>query len=203
MIDCGGIGQMTLNDRGLTLVEVLAAIVILGILFVGIMSIFPQMTVFNAKTETKLDTMNLARQEVAELVMFGNKKIDGSDRFDEQFIWSKVMATGSHDAMSLDQEMLKKAMLARQYVYVSSNPNYLRFEKNGDFRYEADIYLSCEPFKKIDLVQSGELPCQATDSNKLFKVHLKAYDNQLLSSETYSYIKYDAIPQATSESGGG
>jgi len=45
MFDNGGIGQMTFNDRGLALVEVLAAIVILGILFVGIMSIFPQMTV--------------------------------------------------------------------------------------------------------------------------------------------------------------
>uniref|UniRef100_UPI0035618A83 PulJ/GspJ family protein n=1 Tax=Planomicrobium okeanokoites TaxID=244 RepID=UPI0035618A83 len=55
------------NEKGLTLVEVLAALVILGILFVGIMTIFPQMTLFNEKTEAKLDTMNLARQEMAAI----------------------------------------------------------------------------------------------------------------------------------------
>ncbi|MCZ2259810.1 type IV pilus modification PilV family protein [Sporosarcina sp. G11-34] len=55
------------NEKGLTLVEVLATLVILGIVFVGIMNIFPQMTLFNAKTYTKLDTMNLARQEMADI----------------------------------------------------------------------------------------------------------------------------------------
>jgi prepilin-type N-terminal cleavage/methylation domain-containing protein len=55
------------TQKGLTLVEVLAALVILGIFFVGIMTVFPQMTLFNAKTETKLDTMNLARQEMSKL----------------------------------------------------------------------------------------------------------------------------------------
>ncbi|MFD1927277.1 prepilin-type N-terminal cleavage/methylation domain-containing protein [Sporosarcina siberiensis] len=54
-----------MNERGMSLVEVLAALVILGIVFVGFMIIFPQMTLFNKKTETKLETMNLARQEIA------------------------------------------------------------------------------------------------------------------------------------------
>ena len=56
---------MIRNDRGLTLVEVLAALVILGIVFIGLMTVFPQMTLFNAKTENKLETMNLARQELS------------------------------------------------------------------------------------------------------------------------------------------
>lgn len=53
------------GESGLTLVEVLAALVILSIVFIGFMMIFPQMTLFNKKTETKLETMNFARQEMA------------------------------------------------------------------------------------------------------------------------------------------
>ncbi|AMQ05970.1 type IV pilus modification PilV family protein [Sporosarcina psychrophila] len=53
-----------LNEAGMTLVEILAALVILGIVFIGFMTIFPQMTSFNEKTETKLETMNLARIEL-------------------------------------------------------------------------------------------------------------------------------------------
>ncbi|MCM3710754.1 PulJ/GspJ family protein [Sporosarcina luteola] len=49
------------NEKGMTLVEILAALVILGIVFVGFMSIFPQMTNFNEKTEMKLKSMNEAR----------------------------------------------------------------------------------------------------------------------------------------------
>lgn len=192
-----------MNDKGLSLVEVLAAVVILGILFLGIMSIFPQMTLFNAKTETKLDTMNLARQEMAEMTMSGNKNIDGTIRFDMQYSWNNILATGSHDPLTQDQTSIKNAMHARQYNFIDTDTAFLRFEKNGDFRYEADVYLSCEPFKKIDLSLPGEIPCEEEDRNKLFRVHLKVFDNQLLSSETYSYIQYDAIPQSVDESAGG
>ena len=45
----------------MTLVEILASLVILGIVFVSFMTIFPQMTLFNERTETKLETMNEAR----------------------------------------------------------------------------------------------------------------------------------------------
>lgn len=57
----------TNNEKGMTLVEILAALVILGIVFVSFMTIFPQMTNFNDRTETKLETMNLAKQELNEL----------------------------------------------------------------------------------------------------------------------------------------
>lgn len=55
------------NQKGLTLVEILATLALLSIVFVGIMSVFSQMTLFNDKTYEKLDTMNLARQEMSEL----------------------------------------------------------------------------------------------------------------------------------------
>ena len=53
-----------MGESGLTLVEVLAALVILGIVFISFMTLFPQMTNFNTKTEAKLETMNLARKEL-------------------------------------------------------------------------------------------------------------------------------------------
>lgn len=55
------------NQNGLTLIEVLASLVILGIVFVGIMTVLPQMSLFNMKTGDKLQTMNLAKQELAEI----------------------------------------------------------------------------------------------------------------------------------------
>lgn len=55
------------QQSGLSLVEVLAALVLLGIVMVGIMTVFPQMTLFNDRTDAKLDTMNLARMEMQHL----------------------------------------------------------------------------------------------------------------------------------------
>ncbi|WP_438298177.1 type IV pilus modification PilV family protein [Sporosarcina sp. FA15] len=55
------------NEKGITLVEILAALVILGIVFISFMTIFPQMNNINNRTETKLVTMNIAKQELAKL----------------------------------------------------------------------------------------------------------------------------------------
>lgn len=55
------------KEDGLTLVEILAAITILGIIFIGFLSIFPRMTEINSQTEVKLETMNLARVELHEI----------------------------------------------------------------------------------------------------------------------------------------
>ncbi|WP_213422834.1 prepilin-type N-terminal cleavage/methylation domain-containing protein [Bhargavaea massiliensis] len=55
---------MKRNENGLTLVEILATLVIIGIVFIGIMAIFPQMTLFNERTEVKLDAMSIARAEI-------------------------------------------------------------------------------------------------------------------------------------------
>lgn len=54
------------NDNGMTLVEILAALVILSIVFIGFMTVFPQMTAFNEKTGNKLETMNSAKMELAD-----------------------------------------------------------------------------------------------------------------------------------------
>ena len=164
------------NENGLTLVEVLAALVILGILFVGIMTIFPQMTLFNARTETKLDTMNLARQEMAEIT--------------DAEKW-----VGSRDPMdpSITEEFEEKAseeMAELGYTLdaVNSDPLYERYKKIGDYLYEADIYLQCEPY--LAEQQTEAIPCDDPQLDQLHKIHLKVYDGDRLSSETFSYISY-------------
>lgn len=52
---------MKLNEKGVTLVEILAADTMLGIVIITSMTVFSQMTKFNMKTESKLETMNEAR----------------------------------------------------------------------------------------------------------------------------------------------
>ncbi|WP_424236796.1 PulJ/GspJ family protein [Bhargavaea ginsengi] len=56
------------ENKGFSLVEVLAAIVLLGIIFVIAASLFPQMAKMNAATETKQDTMADARMELTTLL---------------------------------------------------------------------------------------------------------------------------------------
>lgn len=55
------------NEKGFTLVEVLAALTILGILFISYMTIFPQMTKMNERTGAKLETMNMAKETLVSV----------------------------------------------------------------------------------------------------------------------------------------
>lgn len=103
------------NEQGLTLVEILATLVLLGIVFVGIMSVFSQMTLFNDKTYTKLDTMNLARQEMSEIKGVAYPKLITD-------ITTNIAAT-TYDDFS-----------------VAADPYYL-FAKNEDgYTYEMRLY---------------------------------------------------------------
>ncbi|PIC67864.1 hypothetical protein CSV71_03910 [Sporosarcina sp. P21c] len=54
----------TTKEKGFTLVEILAALTILGIVFVSFMTFFSQMNLFNTRTESKLETINLAKKEL-------------------------------------------------------------------------------------------------------------------------------------------
>lgn len=76
------IKHKTTEESGLTLVEILASLVILGIVFVAFMTIFPQMTLFNNRTETKLETMNEARVILEE---YKNKKWKMNDLSETRF----------------------------------------------------------------------------------------------------------------------
>lgn len=180
------------NEKGLTLVEVLAALVILGILFVGIMTIFPQMTLFNEKTEAKLDTMNLARQEMAA--------ITAQDK------WKKDILIAPADPVTnvpefLKDEKIKDVLTGPEYGYseVTLPPptEFLRFEKTNDYKYEVDIYTECELFLNTASTVGS---CEEVERNKLYKVHLKIFiesapgsNSYTLSSETFSYLNYKAV----------
>ena len=196
------------NEKGLTLVEILAALVILGILFVGIMTIFPQMTLFNEKTEAKLDTMNLARQEMAT--------INARDK------WIRILVPGTEvvDATLPDylpSTKIETEMTALNYtVDPVLNSDFIRFTKDiasKGYRYEADVYKVCEEYLNDELIGTEEPPadsCEKMDRLKLYKVHLKIYQtsstgsgSERLSSQTFSFITYRAVNETLPVSGGG
>lgn len=201
------------NSKGLTLVEVLAALVILGIAMISILTILPQMTLFNAKTEIKLDSMNLAKQEIT--TMLSTSK------------WEKILTSSASNPNANEPDFLisskiktelenlgySKSIAGSQESVPLNNTSFVRYEKNTDYKYQADIYLLCEPYliKTSTVAGAGaKEPCAKNDRVKLYKVHMKLWTNKdtangsyRLSSETYSYIRYTAKKPSTAASGGG
>nr|WP_251047382.1 type II secretion system protein [Planococcus sp. ISL-110] len=55
------------NEKGLTLVEILAALVILGIVLVSVMSFFTQSAKFTAHNNVKLTNIQVAEEVIAEV----------------------------------------------------------------------------------------------------------------------------------------
>lgn len=173
------------NEKGLTLIEVLAALVILSIVLVGIMTVFPQMTLFNAKTEAKLNTMNLAREEMERIVSTGNPlKWEGKRGESFPGGYEKFL-----DKIPRVMNNLPVKVGATPYTLDTSNTNsnFVRYQKTDKYKYVADIYLSCEP---LISEPAGGLPCNDPSLKQLYKVHLKIFNGSHLSSETYSYIKF-------------
>lgn len=54
------------NEKGLTLIEVLASIVILSIILLTLMRFFPQMGLMNTQNQGKTQAINMARQVLVE-----------------------------------------------------------------------------------------------------------------------------------------
>lgn len=55
------------SEKGMSLIEVLSAVVLLSIIFIVAASIFPQMNNMNTRTADKLDTMSDAEARVHEI----------------------------------------------------------------------------------------------------------------------------------------
>lgn len=161
------------SQQGLTLVEVLAALVILGIVFVGIMTVFPQMTLFNNKTEAKLDTMNLARQEMA---VIANADWLGDRDEEDPVIYEKFI------------DKYETTMNGLNYTKVSEENGYARFEKQDGYTYEVELALDCTPF--LTETETSLLKCDDPTLAQLHKMHLKIYEGGRVSSETYGYLQY-------------
>ncbi|MGM0897204.1 MAG: type IV pilus modification PilV family protein [Bacillota bacterium] len=161
------------TEKGLTLVEVLAALVILGIVFVGIMTVFPQMTLFNNKTEAKLDTMNLARQEMASIT---NADWLGDRSEVDPVIYEKFI------------DKYEDTMTSLSYTKISEQDGYARFEKQDGYTYEVELALACTPF--LTETETSLLKCDDPTLAQLHKMHLKIYEDGRVSSETYGYLQY-------------
>lgn len=87
------------NNKGITLIELLAAIVLIGILVTSFLVFFPQVSISNVKTQEKLTGVNLAKEwlvkaqnnEIPEITTILNEvstSNEGADTFkinDEDF----------------------------------------------------------------------------------------------------------------------
>ena len=146
------------NDKGLTLIEVLATLVILGIVFVGIMNIFPQMTLFNAKTYTKLDTMNLALKEVSYIKSLDYSVSEESETLIERF------------SNELTEYSLKGTRTENGKEFYLLNKSF------GKYTYELSLFL------KPDFEGNGNTPSLYKIHLKIITA------KGVLSSETYGYV---------------
>lgn len=148
------------NNKGLTLVEILATLALIGIVFVGVMSIFPQMSLFNEKTYTKLDTMNLARQEINEMkaLTFVGTPLEIRQKFETE----PLMAYSPNPALN---ETTASGETIHYFEKTTSTYRYeLRFYEDPKFSGEASI-------------------------GKLYQVHLTVKTDQAFNSETFGYIE--------------
>lgn len=157
-------------QKGLTLVEILAALVILGIVFISFMTIFPQMTLFNNKTETKLDTMNLARQEISNITAKGlwtKEIIVDPTKVKTTLSLNYTLITGeSNPEAGFDSDTVSPAKSYKRYKIKNSQIN----------NYTFDLLIYDEP----------DLPGDIS----LYKVILRVKTlNGVNSSETYGYIE--------------
>jgi len=71
-------GDKLNNTKGLTLIEVLASIVLLSIVIVSFMSLFPQMTLMNNKTEENLQSANVGKELQVELRSYKYEQFESS-----------------------------------------------------------------------------------------------------------------------------
>ena len=162
------ISEKNNTQKGLTLVEVLAALVILGIVFIGIMTVFPQMSLFNEKTETKLDTMNLAREEMTKLTSV------------------KYVESDITDLSSKFKEILNK----KEDGSLIHSPNPYTVTKDNNTNSEYVIYTVINskngfPYT-IHVYRNKDL----TGAISLYKVILQIKTNGTSpNSETYDYLE--------------
>ncbi|WP_017381163.1 type IV pilus modification PilV family protein [Paenisporosarcina sp. TG-14] len=166
------------NQSGLTLVEVLAALVILGIVFISIMAVFPQMSLVNEKTEAKLDTMNLAREEISEITNISGWTIDKLADSNEVIELLDV----NYDLIAVDAPLTNPETGLEVKPNPDPNPEIpsktfkiykLKKDQHGEYTFDLIIY------DKEDLAGTVTL----------YKIVLRVIKDGKTSSETYGYIE--------------
>jgi len=169
------ISEKNNTQNGLTLVEVLAALVILGIVFVGIMTVFPQMTLFNEKTGTKLDTMNLARQEMNTLT---STKYTESELSIIDTNTQKYVLDNTKIALNF-KEKLNSSDSSNSYSVTLGSPTT-----------EYDIYVVTKADSPLNYKLLFFKNAELTGAITLYKIILQVESDESSSkSETYGYIE--------------
>lgn len=76
------------NERGISLVEVIASTVLLSIIIIAFLTIFPQMKISNENTGGNLDAANIAKELLSNLKEYSYEDIKKNNQIGE-FKYSK------------------------------------------------------------------------------------------------------------------
>ncbi|MHA6251455.1 type IV pilus modification PilV family protein [Oceanobacillus sp. CAU 1775] len=153
------------RQEGMTLVEVLAAMTILGIVFVGFLTIFPRMTEVNLQTEKRLEVMNLARVELNELKQESGK--------------SFILTEYGEPVDSLgDYDNEKRNIFTRTVV------------TNGK-EYEYELIYYERAYYKAEVRNEDDSPVEGLDD--LFLIHVLIKDGDQAISETFGLIPHEIV----------
>ncbi|MFC7364702.1 MULTISPECIES: type IV pilus modification PilV family protein [Bhargavaea] len=180
------------DEKGLTLVEILATLVILGIVFIGIMTLFPQMTLFNERTEVKLDTMNVARQETSFIksipLELEWEKVDEMTETDNNLIAGQL-ETVLKNRPDIDESTLSVT------PETGSKKISVKYTLNNGNTVVADVEAPAE----------CEAPCDdSKDFNEVFdtfflrKMKIEVYESASSTnplSKNYGYLKVERKPE--------
>lgn len=151
------------NEKGLTLVEVLASIVILSIVLVIFMNFFPQMALMNNKNEEKQQAINLAKKEL--------------------IYWQNEMKSQS----DLDNFLNTPSTISQ--FKAECNENISLDFGCGIFNY----HVNSESFDVIVMIKkTSDLETNSTKLHQIH-IQLIKENQEYPTSETYGYIKLEKL----------
>ena len=147
------------NEKGFTLIEVLASIVILSLVLISIMSIFPQMGMVNNQNEQKTQAINTAKEV---LISWQDSTVV------KTFLQSSSQTTGFNPAY-VNEDV--------NYTVFSNTKfaNYYYFETTKD-EYKVQIKLKKTPNKSSKISFVHQIDVQLFNSKGI------------MVAETYGYV---------------
>lgn len=120
------------NNKGLTLIEVLASIVILSIVIISFVALFPQMSLFNEKTEENLDAISIAKEVLVEMKSTKYTTIGRDIRID-----SSVLAV--NPGLSSDDTLVLSGEHREKYIEISIDKGETKYKGSGLNRHKMQI----------------------------------------------------------------
>ena len=156
----------------------------MGIVFIGIMTVFPQMTLFNLKTETKLDTMNIARQEMAEFIENSEGELTLIPDSDTDPNVPQYLTIPVDQIESLIELQFPVTTISN--IHVKTDDTTTNIDDYNAFIFNSTANAGQEFKFEIQVFDVPDL----AGTISLYKTILKIYTLQgQLSSETYGYIE--------------